>query len=162
MLTLTVGTNSYCTLLEAEAYHETRFGNDLWIDQFDDDKIRALIGACSKLETINWIGDKTSHIQLLQWPRVISFQRTMYNSQTSYSTDSRYNVLEVSELPKHIIYAQAELAFQLLKGYLANSSVTDLKVGSLQIKTNNLGMFPLEVENFISPYVNRQPRLIRT
>jgi hypothetical protein len=160
---LTVGTNSYCSLDEANSYHETRFGNTLWTDQDDDDKIRALIGACNLLETVTWDGDKVIHDQVLEWPRLIGFPRTFYRSQQFYQNQNLpWRAVEVAETPKDIKFGQAELAFQLIKGYLANSSVTDLRVGSLQIKTKNSGQFPLEVHNLIAAYVSHQPRLIRT
>jgi hypothetical protein len=163
MITLIVGTNSYCSLDEANSYHETRFGNVLWEDQDDEEKVKALVGACNLLETINWFGDKSVYNQNLEWPRINSYQRTFYKSQPLLQdVNHPFAPVEVSETPKDIKYAQAELAFQLLKGYLANSSVTNLRVGSLQISTNNTGMFPLEVQNLINAYICHQPRLIRT
>jgi len=63
--------NSYCTLGEAETYHDTRLDNTAWSGATGDHKIRALITFTQLLdEWIRWDGSTNTSTQALQWPRI--------------------------------------------------------------------------------------------
>lgn len=152
-------TNSYCTLDEADAYHSTKFNSDTWFNYSDGDRERALVGACNLLETIEWVGEKPVYTQTLQWPRVIRHLRTFGQAM---HFDYDLNVLGIPETPINIKSGQAELAFQIIKGYTANSPVSSLKIGPINIQSKSSGILPLEVMNLVKSYINTQVRLIRT
>lgn len=61
--------NSYLTLLEADAIADTMLGPLSWSTATSDNKTRALITATNGLETLEWIGTRTSTTQSLSWPR---------------------------------------------------------------------------------------------
>ena len=94
--------NSYCTLAEANAYHESRLYTTSWTDADDDDKIIALIWATRMLDEIcDWVGEKSAGSQALRWPRWDAWDKD------GYSLDS-------STIPTFLKNATAELAFQLI------------------------------------------------
>lgn len=63
--------NSYVTLEEAQAYHDTHLYGSTWDDSDDDQRTRALIMATRLLDAqYEWDGEATSTDQALAWPRV--------------------------------------------------------------------------------------------
>lgn len=79
-LDATVGTttaNSYVTLVEAEAYFETRIHSSTWTAiTSDSQKESLLISSTSMIDWyITWKGVKTSTTQSLQWPRTSVIRR---------------------------------------------------------------------------------------
>lgn len=61
--------NSYLTITGADAIANGMIGTLAWTTATTDDKTRALITATNGLETLNWIGTRTSADQALSWPR---------------------------------------------------------------------------------------------
>ena len=69
---LIVGTNSYCSLAEAEAFHSASPFGAGWAAErvTDDERTRALLAATRLLdETIVWAGTPARTSQARQWPR---------------------------------------------------------------------------------------------
>ncbi|PIP41023.1 MAG: hypothetical protein COX19_04455 [Desulfobacterales bacterium CG23_combo_of_CG06-09_8_20_14_all_51_8] len=97
-MSLTVGTNSYVTEAEADAYFfETRVNNDAW-DTDSDRNEAALLNACRLLEYgIRWHYEKTSTTQAMQWPR------------------TGFDDFDTDEIPEAVEIAQFELALDLKK-----------------------------------------------
>jgi hypothetical protein len=157
-LVLEVDVNSYITVAEADDYHNTRFGGTDWATQSDVDKVRALVGACKLLETYRWFGEKNNYAQVLAWPRVIRHLRTFGQS---INFDYDLGILGIAETPINIKSGQAELAYQLIKGFSANSPVTRLRLGTIIIDSKSNSALPLEVSNLISQYLDQQVRLVR-
>jgi hypothetical protein len=157
-LVIEVGVNSYITVAEADEYHVTRFGGTTWATQTDDNKINSLIGACKLLETFRWFGEKNNYAQVLAWPRVIRHLRTFGQS---INFDYDLGILGIAETPINIKSGQAELAYQLIKGFIANSPVSRLQLGTIHIYSNSSKALPLEVLNLVDQYIDRQVKLTR-
>ena len=61
--------NSYATLAEANTFFETVPDSTTWDNKTDDQKNRALISACSELDSLNYYGYRCNEDQALKWPR---------------------------------------------------------------------------------------------
>ena len=61
--------NSYLSVADADAIANGMVGTLAWSTATSDDKARALITATNGLETLEWIGTRTSTTQALSWPR---------------------------------------------------------------------------------------------
>jgi hypothetical protein len=61
--------NSYLTVAGANAIANGMIGSLAWATASADDKARALITATNGLETLGWVGERSSDTQALSWPR---------------------------------------------------------------------------------------------
>ena len=61
--------NSYLSVASADTIANGMVGTLAWSTATSDDKARALITATNGLETLEWIGTRTSATQALSWPR---------------------------------------------------------------------------------------------
>lgn len=96
--------NSYCTLAEAETYHDSRLHNEDWTTGTDANKNIALVWATRLLdEWVDWNGSKVEFMdeQVLRWPR--------YNVQDRDGEDFDSDII-----PQFLKDATAELGKDLL------------------------------------------------
>ena len=119
--------NSYCTVVEADAYHETRLFASTWTTALAATKIAALIEAARRLDSsFRWTGAAAGTTQALCWPRTGMYSRT---GQLIVST----------VIPTPLKEAQAEFARQLIAAdrFADNDAqkmgLTDLGVGSVRL-----------------------------
>lgn len=97
--------NTYCTLAEANTYHESRNFVDNWTAASDDEKNRALANATRLLDHwYSWRGYPTTTTQALQWPR----NGVLDHLQWSYIVST--------VIPSGLKEATAEFARQLIEG----------------------------------------------
>lgn len=69
-LTLTVGTNTYISLTDAETYMEKRYDpSGAWASAVDATKNQLLANATMLIDRQVWLGSKTSSTQTLEFPR---------------------------------------------------------------------------------------------
>lgn len=68
-MALTVGTNSYVTVAEADAYFGDRLNADSWTSASAAIKSQALVTATRFIDERSWIGQAVSSSQKLGWPR---------------------------------------------------------------------------------------------
>lgn len=61
--------NSYLTIAGADSIANGMVGSLAWANATNDTKARALITATNGLETLSYIGQRTSTTQALSWPR---------------------------------------------------------------------------------------------
>lgn len=61
--------NSYLTVAAADTIANGMIGTLAWTTASADDKARALITATNGLETLSWVGERSSDTQALSWPR---------------------------------------------------------------------------------------------
>jgi hypothetical protein len=95
--------NAYCTLAEAETYHESRPAASAWAGTTDV-KNRAIVRATELLdEHVDWFGYAAATTQRLCWPR-------------GGMHDRNGNVIDSDEIPQDLKDAAAELAATLLAG----------------------------------------------
>jgi hypothetical protein len=104
MTTVTVGTDSYISVADANAYFDKRLNADKWAAASDDNKAKALIMAQIEMSFLRWYGDKSESTQALDWPR------------------SGFSEIEEDEIPQLVKSAQCEFALALLKEDLTNGS----------------------------------------
>ena len=68
-MTLTVGTDSYIEIAQADTYHLDRNNLD-WATQTDPEKEAVIRKATDYLDrTYDWIGEQATQAQRLEWPR---------------------------------------------------------------------------------------------
>lgn len=123
MATLTVGTNTYVTEAQADAYFDTRLNSSVWTSASSADKIKALIMSARKMQGMNWLGTKYLSTQTLEHPRA--------NTGISTVTDSVVH--------DDIKDGQCEIALVYLTQDVTKSKVnTDFpvrkKVGDLEVE----------------------------
>jgi len=61
--------NSYLTISAADDIAATMLGTLAWTSATTDERTRALITATRGLDTLDWIGDRATTTQALDWPR---------------------------------------------------------------------------------------------
>lgn len=130
-LVATVGasnSNSYCTLSEAETYHDTRLHNSDWNNASAPDKTIALIWSTRLLdEWFDWQGTKVGlqSEQALRWPRYGAY----YRDGEAISSDI---------IPQFLKDAASELAKDLIAGDPTADSDTkgfsEMRVDVLMLK----------------------------
>ena len=121
--------NSYVTLAEANTFFETVPDSTTWDNKTDDQKNRALISACSELDSLNYYGYRCNEDQALKWPR------------NNYHVD---NVeLVCTAIPSNIKNAQYELARALANDTdaITGNKGTDgtyekVKLGEMEVEYN--------------------------
>jgi hypothetical protein len=59
----------YCTILEAQAYFDTRLHTDAWDEASDTDRGKAIAMATRIIDQLNYKGSKTDSAQTNQFPR---------------------------------------------------------------------------------------------
>lgn len=97
--------NSYCTLVEANAYYDARIAHAAWgaAGTTDDMKNKALLMACRLLDALyEWNGFPTTTDQALQWPR------------NAVMDLHEWEEIDVDTIPTRLKEIQAEFAGHLL------------------------------------------------
>ena len=92
--------NSYLSIAAADSLAETMLGTLAWTTATSDEKTRALITGTRGLDTLTWIGSRTSETQALDWPRT-----DVTCDGVDYPDD---------EIPEQLQYALFDLANALL------------------------------------------------
>lgn len=132
-LDATVGgasSNAYCTLLEANTYHETRLYKSDWTDADNTSRTIALVWATRLLnEQIAWNGYKFTSTQLLSWPR-----GSVYNTNGE--------LVSSSIIPQFLKDATVEYAMYLI----ATNRTAD--PGTAGIKSLKAGSFAIEFDKY--------------
>lgn len=124
---LTVGTDSYVTLVEADAYAAARPSLSTWAGLSEPVREAALKDATLYLEnSYEWIGTLADVSQALSWPRLEAYDR---------------NGRHITTIPQAIRSAQIELAFIGASAPLVDSrttgNVSAIKAGQVDIKFVN-------------------------
>lgn len=140
-MSLVVGTNSYITVVDADAYFLERYGASSWAVLTEANKTAALITAVPVLESYCvWEGDKTEEDQDLEFPR---------DGETT--------------VPQDIINAQCEIAFNIVANggpdIVPAYQLNELKAGSVGLKWNApiKGVDPIfttTVKSYLDAYCN--------
>ena len=91
--------NSYLTLAASNSQADNSLAGTSWLAASTDNRTRALLSATTYIDTLSFIGDRSSNTQALAWPR------TNFNSDRTIASD---------EIPREIILATYDLAGTLL------------------------------------------------
>lgn len=132
-MALVLNTNSYVTVVEADAYFETRIDSASWFAATDEVKEQALVTATQIVDENAWIGSAVSPSQVLAWPR----KNAMY-----YDSKLGQNIeISNSEIPSRVKVAVYEQALHLIdnEDLLANKTQTfeSISIGSISISDSN-------------------------
>lgn len=155
-LVATVGgasSNTYATLAEADAYHDSRGSNSEWTGATDGSKNTHLVWAGRLLDQQCWCGDRSTEEQAMRWPRYGTYDRD------GWPIDSDI-------VPQWLKDAQSELAFQLMKSDRQNDPVNQVKkVKADVIEVEfvdgvRLKVWPESVMAIIRPYIEQGPRVV--
>jgi len=151
-MALVLGTNSYVTLEQADAYFDTRLDAGAWVNADSDDQESALVTATQILDNYHYIGVAVSSAQSLAWPRKnAAYYEPKLGTQLGVD-DSTY--------PNRLKFATYELALHLLtnENLLDNKTQTfeRIRVGSIEIEDSNndvtrTPVMPNRVKTFINP-----------
>lgn len=141
--------NSYCSIADANSYHETHPYATTWEDADTDQKCRALQTATRLLDQwYEWAGVVSDSSQRLAWPRA--------------GVTGPHGYLEASDaIPERVEQATAELARQLLDADrtadsdIESQGITSLKAGSVELAfsgTAKAKVIPNAVAAFVGIY----------
>jgi len=138
-MTITVGTDTYVTVVEADTYFAARMGFDSWAVLDEPTKEKALVSATQQLDTLcSWYGSKCDSAQNLAHPRTA----------------------DCPDVPQDIKDAQCEIAFPVsVNGTASTAGEQELKSmdaqGKLEwfegVTPGNILVNPL-VSSLLSPY----------
>lgn len=107
-MTLTVGTDTYISLGDADTYFANRLYSTIWTGADSADREKALRMAAKALDRESYLGKITSYTQTMAWPR-------------SGVQDSAGREIERTAVPAAVVDAQCELALT----YLADDPTQD-------------------------------------
>lgn len=151
--------NSYCSVANADTYHEMRLHATDWTEATDSDKEKALMWATRLLdEQVQWNGYKYTTTQALAWPR------------SSVSTIDGDDFL-YTEIPDFLKNATAEFARCLIVEDRTADPVTkgfkQIIVGDGEVditidKHDRAKTIPPSVWTIIRPYCSKIKNPIKT
>lgn len=147
-------TNSFITLVEADAYIHARPFHDAWDNaQLTDDRKRAaLVWATRILSQFGWKGTYVSDTQALPWPR-----------DGVYDLDGR--AYSITAYPEWLKVATSELALALITSDRLGDSGTEgfssIKLGSMTLNVDpkdRASWIPEYIMKAIRPWLNGSGR----
>ena len=146
--------NSYASVAEADAYLAVRGDTSTWTALTTTQKENKLQWAVIILDTLVFMGKKSSSTQAMEWPRINVLDR---------------NGWTVSGVPVQLKNAQAELAFRLIAddwtAGLGPITQESLKVGPIEFGPKSHRAIPAAVVALLQPFLAVIPgsggRLVR-
>ncbi len=122
--------NSYATVAESDAYHETHLYSDAW-DNADAEKQRASLVWATRIldDFLTWVGAQTTSEQALDWPRI-------------GIDDENGTTIDQDTIPQELTNATSELARKLLE---ADRTADRDTIGFSKIQ---VGPITLDVDKF--------------
>lgn len=124
--------NSYCTLAEANTYHESRLFSTDWTGASTSDRTKALIWATRLMdERYRWAASVVDGVQALRWPR------------WAVMDSAGYDYIPTTVVPQELKNAVAELARQLviadrtIEGDVDANNLKRLKAGPVELEFRN-------------------------
>lgn len=130
--------NSYCSLADANTFHDASLYSETWRDATDLNRVRALITATRLVdEQFDFVGVPTTAAQRLKWPRFGAYDTTQGAIAGVYGL-AGYSVPS-TEIPRQVRDAIAEYAKWLLaEDRTAEGSDEDglkrVKAGSVEVE----------------------------
>ena len=154
-MTLTLNTNSYVTLVEADTYFETRIDSANWTAAIDSVQEAALVTATAIVDNHAWIGSVVSSSQALAWPR----NNAVYNDTRLGLNITLGNTVIPSQV-KEAVYEQALHLVDnedVLQGQ--GQTFESISIGSIALSdsnsSSNIPMKPSLVLKKIRPLLNK-------
>ena len=132
-MTLTVNTNSYVSVADADTYFETRIDSANWTAASTALQESALVTATALVDDHAWIGSAVSSSQALAWPRknVIYYSNKM-GSNISLADDDVPNQVKIAvyEQALHLINNEDVLLGQ-------TTNYESISIGSISLSDSN-------------------------
>lgn len=146
--------NSYCTLAQANTYHEERLHIDDWTNASTSKKNSALVWATRILdEVMNWYGYKNSSVQALRWPR-----SSIYDQDGYPVTSSAIPIFlreATAEFARHLIIEDRTLETNRDTIGYKKMEIGDLKLEIDPDPTAKKITVPPSVWSMVRPYCTR-------
>ena len=127
-MALTVGTNSYISVVDADNYFATRLNSNAWNNADIATQEAALIQATRTLDALyDWNGSLADDDQSLGWPRIDAY-------------DCEGRIIDSTAIPECVENATCEEALHLLSGdvlttpSLLTQGFKKAKLGSMEIE----------------------------
>ena len=147
---LTVGVDSYISLVDANTYFNTRVDAAAWTASSDSEKEKALATAAALMNEIIWVGVAASDSQVLAFPRAGDYMDPVLGKAVT---------LNPAQIPQRIKAANCEQAYQLLNndGLLDETGrVSKIKVDTIELSgLDSYGSLPprfsLTAQNLFYP-----------
>jgi len=169
-VTVTVGTNSYISVADADTYFNARLYSTAWTGASSDDRARALIQAAKVIDRQFLKGRKRLTDQALAFPRCYTVdQRSISGLNYIGNVELVWDGSLWCEtlVPQAIMDAQCEEALALLdrgnskRIRLQKEGVTGFNIGDLSESFNkmtahnrlNLSILSLEARELLRPYM---------
>jgi hypothetical protein len=151
-MALTIGVDSYLSLVDAETYFAKRIDVASWVAATEIEKEAALATASLQLNNLSWIGTITDVNQSLAFPRNGDYYDPMAGKRI---------YLDPLVVPNRILVGVCEQAYHLINndGILDNSDApSEIKVGPIELKglnkTVKSTVSPI-AKNFFKPLLRR-------
>lgn len=127
--------NSYITLAEAENYAQTELDISAWTGATTDRKNRSLVSATRYIDFLQFIGERASTTQALDWPRsdVETSERT-YPSNAIPSEIKRATFDVALALLQEIVVVGKQKGTKSLIPGIPNDSLKRLKLDVMEIE----------------------------
>lgn len=152
-MALTVGTNSYISVANADIYFADRLNSSVWTGAVAVGlKDQALIQASQIINNKQFVGIRTVPTQLMAFPRFGIYVDSI--------------LIDSSVVPKNVIDATCELAIWLLQDdYTAPDDLAQfgkVQLGPISIETKSASKkLPPMVNNLLRPFINSSFNLVR-
>ena len=183
-MALTVGTNSYISVADADTYFDARLFSTAWTDADNATKEAALITASRMIDRMQLAGRPADIDQALAFPRCTPIQGFYYNAYTPVerhryserplSGDSRYQQVSwicQDAVPQAVIDATCEEAIARLERgdserlKAQREGVTDVQVGNVRESYGTAravamrGLLSDEAKGLLVPYIAGSARV---
>jgi len=147
-MSLTVGTNSYIDVANADIYFAHAIHADKWDESTSATKTDALVTATRTLDRKQWVGTKYGDPQTLDWPR-------------SGVTDREGGAVAADSVPQFVVDATCELALALIQDVSVQapdgSKIGRIKTGTVEVELvksgDSISGFPAIVQDIIGYYL---------
>lgn len=166
---------SYVDLDFAEEYFGNRQSGAVWRDEPDEQKkIRALLEATERLDSLNFIGMRWQFQQALEWPRLtgVNKNQSIFWPRIGINLglyDLRGRYFNVNEIPLPVRKAQCEIAQVILvesrsdqfdDGGISSFAIGDLRVTRDTQKQNKSGV-PESARRLLDGLLMNGSRLVK-
>lgn len=150
-----INTNSYASLIEADAYFASeKLITDAWdaLATDTDKKKKALIAVFNRMETIRFVGQKKTTTQRSQWPMVFDV------AEFDDLSDEPDDVINGLAIPREVIISQCEWAYAWLASGVDPSAQNPLsQFSALSVP----GVVSLTLRDDQSSYQDAMPDIVR-
>jgi len=147
---LTVGVDSYISLVDANTYFNLRADAAAWTSASDSEKEKALATAAMLMNEIIWVGVAASSSQVLAFPRIGDYLDPVLGITVT---------LNPAVIPQRIKAANCEQAYQLLNndglldetGKISKIKVDVIELSGLDSSIASPPRFSLTAQNLFYP-----------